>query len=62
MYTIVASPTFKLCLKRLVHFLDVKYSAQHARDTKQNIKKSIEDNLPNNPYITIRLLTLIGQI
>ncbi len=51
MYKIVASPTFKLCLKRLVHFLTVKYSSKLAHITKQNIKKTIQDNLPDNPYI-----------
>lgn len=51
MYTIVASPTFKLCLKRLIHFLDIKYSTKYARDTKQKIKESILKNLLNNPHI-----------
>jgi len=51
MYTIVASPTFKLCLTRLVHFLDVKYSAKIAYETKQKIKASITKKFLNNPNI-----------
>jgi toxin ParE1/3/4 len=51
MYEIVTSPTFKLCLKRLAHFLTVKYSANLALNTKQTIKNSVLKYLPNDPYI-----------
>ena len=51
MYKIVASPTFKICLKRLIHFLTTKYSSTLALETKQVIKKSVLENLPINPYI-----------
>ncbi len=51
MYEIVTSPTFKLCLKRLVHFLTVKYSANLSLETKRTIKNSVLKNLPNNPYL-----------
>ena len=51
MYKIVTSPTFKLCLKRLVHFLTTKYSSNLALETKQAIKNSVLENLPSNPYI-----------
>ncbi len=50
-YKIVVSPVFKLCLKRLVHFLQSKYSLELALDSKQKIKNVIIDNLSNNPYI-----------
>jgi plasmid stabilization system protein ParE len=51
MYSVVASPTFKLCLKRLDHFLTVKYSASLAIEIKQAIKSSIVKNLSKNPHI-----------
>jgi len=51
MYKIVTSPIFKLCLKRLVHFLTVKYSSILALEAKQAIKNSILKNLASNPYI-----------
>lgn len=61
MYKIVASPTFKLCLKRLVHFLTTKDSEKFALETKQSIKKAISKNLSDNPLvapISDRLITL----
>ncbi len=60
-YQIVASPTFKLTLTRLCHFLEKKYSAQKARETKQILKKTLLENLPANPTIAAvsnRLLDL----
>jgi len=51
MYDIVASPTFKLCLDRLVHFLTIKHSAKLALETKQTIKRAILQNLTDNPHI-----------
>ena len=51
MYKIVASPVFKICLRRLVHFLSIKFSAKLALETKQLIKNSILGNLSDNPYI-----------
>ena len=51
MYKVVASPTFKLCLIRLVHFLTIKYSSTRAIDTKQIIRKSIKEKLSGNPYL-----------
>ena len=51
MYEIVATPTFKLCLDRLIHFLETKYSPQKARKTKSHIKKVLAENLSKNPHI-----------
>ena len=51
MYEIVASPTFKLCLKRLVHFITIKFSLKLAVNTKQAIKVSLIKNLSSNPYL-----------
>ena len=51
MYKIVTSPIFKICLDRLVHFLEHKHSITKASETKQIIKKSILDNLSENPEI-----------
>jgi len=51
MYKIVASPSFKLCLKRLVHFLSMKYSSNLALETKQKIKRAVLKYLPDNPHI-----------
>lgn len=50
-YEITASPYFKLSLKRLIHFMTVKYSSKLATETKRQIRNTIEENLPNNPYI-----------
>ena len=51
MYQIVTTPTFKLCLDRLIHFLETKYSPQKARKTKSHIKKALAKNLSQNPHI-----------
>ena len=51
MYEVVATPTFKLCLDRLIHFLETKYSPQKARKTKSYIKKVLAENLSLNPHI-----------
>lgn len=51
MYSIIVSPTFKLCLNRLTHFLEVKYSLEKAQLTKASIKKAIIDKLANDPFI-----------
>ena len=51
MYEIVATPAFKLCLDRLIHFLEIKYSPQKARKTKSHIKKVLAKNLSKNPLI-----------
>jgi len=51
MYEIVATPTFRLCLDRLIHFLETKYSPQKARQTKAYIKKVLAENLSQNPHI-----------
>ena len=51
MYEIVATPAFKLCLNRLIHFLETKYSPQKARKTKSHIKKVLAENLSKNPHI-----------
>jgi len=51
MYEIVATPTFKLCLDRLIHFLETKYSPQKARKTKSHIKKVLAENLSKNLHI-----------
>jgi len=60
MYEIVATPTFKLCLDRLVHFLETKYSSQKARETKSYIKKVLAKNLPQNPHIAPISNRLVG--
>jgi len=51
MYEVVATPTFKLCLDRLIHFLEIKYSSQKALKTKSDIKKVLTENLSQNPHI-----------
>ena len=51
MYEIVATPAFKLCLDRLIHFLETRYSPQKARKTKSHIKKVLGENLSQNPHI-----------
>lgn len=51
MYKIVASPTFKICLDRLIYFLSIKYSSKLASETKQIIKNSIQKNLSENPHL-----------
>lgn len=51
MYEVVATPFFKLCLDRLIHFLEYKYSSQKAREIKSHIKEVLVKNLPQNPYI-----------
>ena len=51
MYDIVAPPAFRLCLDRLIHFLENKYSPQKARKTKAHIKKTLANNLSKNPHI-----------
>jgi len=51
MYEIVATPAFKLCLDRLMHFLETKYSSQKAQNTKLPIKNVLAENLSQNPHI-----------
>ena len=51
MYEVVATPIFKLCLDRLIHFLTTKYSAQNAQKTKSFIKKTLAKNLSVNSHI-----------
>ena len=51
MYQIVATPTFKLCLDRLIHFLEIKYSPQKAQNTKSLSKNILAKNLSQNPHI-----------
>ena len=51
MYEIVATPAFKLCLDRLIHFLETKYSPQKAQKTKSHNKKALAENLYQNPHI-----------
>ena len=51
MYEVVATPAFKLCLDRLIYFLETKYSPQKARKTKSYIKKVLAENLSQNPHI-----------
>jgi plasmid stabilization system protein ParE len=50
-YEVVATPTFKLCLDRLVHFLEIKYASQKAQKTKLDIKEVLAENLSQNPHI-----------
>ena len=51
MYEVVATSTFKLCLDRLIHFLEIKYSPQKAQKTKSHIKNILAKNLSGNPHI-----------
>jgi len=51
MYEIVATPTFKLCLARLIGFMETKYSPRKARAVKLKIKTTVESNLGKNPHI-----------
>lgn len=51
MYEVVATPTFKLCLDRLIHFLETKYSPHKARKTKSYIKKNLAKTLAQTPHI-----------
>lgn len=51
MYKIVTTPTFKLCLNRLLHFIQSKYSSQLAENTKSQIKSEILKKLSDNPFV-----------
>ncbi len=51
MYEVVATPAFKLCLDRLICFLETKYSPRKAQLIKSKIKKKLATNLPENPHI-----------
>ncbi len=51
MYEVVATPAFKLCLDRLIYFLETKYSPKKALKTKSHIKKVLAENLSQNPHI-----------
>ncbi len=51
MYKIVASPTFKLCLNRLTHFLETKYSVEKSEAIKSSIKNAVLTNLTKDPFI-----------
>jgi toxin ParE1/3/4 len=51
MYEVIATPTFKLCLDRLIYFLETRYSPQKAQKTKAYIKKTLADNLSQNLHI-----------
>ena len=51
MYEIVATPVFKVCLDRLIHFLEIKYSSQIVRKTKTHIRKALANKLSENPHI-----------
>lgn len=51
MYEVVATPAFKLCLDRLICFLETKYSPRKAQAIKSKIKKKLATNLPENPHI-----------
>ena len=51
MYKIVATPTFKLCLDRLIYFLETKYSPKKAQQTKAYIRKVLAEDLSQNPHI-----------
>jgi len=51
MYEVVATPLFKLCLDRLIHFLEIKYSPKKARRIKSDLKKVLAENLTQNPHI-----------
>lgn len=60
-YKIVATPYFKLSLRRLSNFLNRKYSPQHAASNKKALKKKIQATLPTQPRIaptSSRLLAL----
>ncbi len=50
-WKIVASPTFKSCLKRFRYFLENKYSKKLASDTISKIRQRIQQNLSENPEI-----------
>jgi len=51
MYEVVATPAFKLCLNRLICFLEIKYSTRKAQAIKSKIKKKLTINLSENPHI-----------
>jgi plasmid stabilization system protein ParE len=51
MYEVVATPVFKLCLDRLICFLETKYSPRKAQATKSKIKKYLATNLSENQHI-----------
>ena len=51
MYQIIATPTFKVTLQRLVHFLEVKYSEEKARQISHQIKTTLTKKLAKNPEI-----------
>jgi toxin ParE1/3/4 len=51
MYSIEASPAFKLSLERLMSFLERKYSAELAKTTKKQIKSNIKSTLVQQPFL-----------
>jgi len=51
MYEIVTTPTFKLCLNRLLHFIQSKYTSKLAENTKNKIKNAILNKLSDNPFV-----------
>ncbi len=51
MYTIVASPLFKLSQQRLKAFLTAKYGATLAIEALNSIKNQIRQQLPANPEL-----------
>jgi toxin ParE1/3/4 len=61
MYSIEASPAFKITLNRLLAFLERKYSVELAKHTKTSIKSKVKTTLSHQPLsapISPRLLEL----
>ena len=49
-YQILATPVFKITLKKLNAFVTRKYSDKVAKSTKRIIKNKIQNILSSNPY------------
>ncbi len=51
MYETIASATFKICLDKLNHFLEHKYSLEQAQTIRKKIRTAIKKSLSTNPQI-----------
>ncbi len=61
MYSLEASPAFKISLDRLTSFLERKYSSEVAEKTKKQIKSKVKSVLAKRPFsapISPRLLEM----
>ena len=59
-YTLVATPAFKITLRKLLRFLDQRYGAQAAQVARHSIRQRVEQlaDLPTSAPISERLAVL----